>query len=239
MDTLPWIRLNSKVQFTNTRKLFFNNYLYRIKFNVPGGRIAKNHPPELVGHQIETRIKFDQIIRDIHPGSWRKKELDNIEVLQVEWWSRLFGENPNLFYRVEEPYISVYSNDINELYLMFSEEPFLPNSLLSVSAPESKETEQLLLEGKIIVKRIPGYTHVVYFRECWDDNNAEAKLAILNYLQSLGDQIRMPRSTVNALKTRWGTRGYFYCSDPTIATFISLIYPGIIGKIFPLEHLSE
>lgn len=255
MDTSRWIQLNSNVQFHKTRKLFYNKYLYRISFRLPGASIIKyNKTPEQIENKIELRKKWDDQFKNpdfeklhrIYPSILslpKPKYFSNqIVIEQLQWWADTLEKNSSIIYRVEEPKISVYGGDADELFDIFKDEPLLPDSLLDVCLPSSSEAEEALSKGNIIVKHVIGYTHKVILKDAVlsiTHKKLESRKNVLEYLESLGEEIKIPQYTKHALKNAWSTQSYFYCKDPKIVTFLELISPGIVANIFELTRIVD
>lgn len=246
MDILPWIELNNSINIDKTRKLFFNRYLYRMTFRVVGARIIKfSANSQEVEEKVKNRILWDNRMREMHEKIY-EHAVDpyhifdsNFNIEQLIWWNETLRENKDLHSRIEEPNLSIYSNDYNELLTIARQEPTEKTNLISVSLPESPETIASLNAGKVLVKKIRGYTHKVIIKDNYHDNKEAAREQVLAYLESLGDDVRLPLSCKHSLKVGWASSSYFYCRDPAIVTFIEMICPGTVTKIFELEHLGD
>lgn len=245
MDTLPWIELNNSVKIDLTKKLFFNRYLYRVTFRVIGARIAKvASSPRNIEEKVENRILWDKRMKEMHEKiyehSTRQYYIDsNFNIEQLIWWNETLRENKDLHSRIEEPNLSIYSNDCNQLLAIAQQEPSKKTNLISVSLPESPETIASLNAGKVLVKKIKGYTHKVIIKDNYCENKKSGREQVLDYLESLGEEVRLPPSCKYSLQGNWAFGSYFYCRDPSIVTFIEMICPGTVTKIFELEHLGD
>jgi len=247
MDISRWKILNSKLLVHNTRKLFFNRYLYRVKFEAHNVRLSLSPHSDSEMYekfkQYENNIKklYDYKDLPFYPGSI-KYSMQNTDLYVLLSWNRLFRNNGHIKYRIEDPYISLYTNDLDSLYDIIDDNSkygkHLKNTVVAVSVPESEKALKSLQEGKVIVKRINGFSHVIYISDNWS-LNVDDRVKVLEYLRSLGkDEVRIPISTEKALMNKWSAGGYFYCKDPAISTCLSLICPGIVKNIFELEKLT-
>lgn len=245
MDTLPWIELNNSIRIDQTKKLFFNRYLYRMTFRVIGARIAKvSSGSRDIEEKVENRIIWDKRMKEMHEKiyehSTRQYYIDsNFNIEQLIWWNEILSENKNLHCRIEEPNLSVYSNDCNQLLAIARQEPSEKTNLISVSLPESLKSIASLNAGKVLVKKIRGYTHKVIIKDNYYENKKNGREQVLAYLESLGEEVRLPPSCKYSLQGNWADGSYFYCRDPAIVTFIEMICPGTVTKIFELEHLDD
>lgn len=245
MDTLPWIELNNSITIDKTKKLFFNRYLYRVTFRVVGARIAKiATDSQDVEDKVEGRRVWSDRLKELHEKIYENAVnhygyIVDFDVAQLIWWNETFQENKDLYCRIEEPNLSIYGNDLDQLLTIARREPSKKTNLLSISLPESQSMIASLNAGKVLVKKIKGYTHKVIVKDNYRDDKESARQQVLAYLESLGDEVRITPSCKHSLKSSWATTSYFYCRDPNIVTFIEMICPGIIVKIFELEYLGD
>jgi hypothetical protein len=135
--------------------------------------------------------------------------------------------------RVQEPWVHIYSvteqdaKNIIDLLPLNSK-----TTVTSVHVPQDQTAANLLLENKILKKsRRNPYQFKIYLREGRVDLNTKNQL--LNYLESLGDQVRLPpasrKAFTNGFTGFWGV--YLYTNDTSITTFLELISPGITANI--------
>lgn len=243
MDILNWKILNNSVVFRNTKKLFFNRYLYRAKFMAHNVRIALSSDNTMevqekynsyISRLSRLYTQLDGFSRD-HKNSF-KKITKNTDITQLIEW-HIFLANNDLKYRIEDPYISLYTNDINELYKEIKNNSCILKGLSEISAPKSEQAKKSLMENKVLVSRIKGFSHIVYLSDNWTLDVGDRD-KVLAHLKTYGDDVRIPASTEKALMNKWCSGGYFYCNDPGITTFISLICPGIVKNIFELEVIT-
>jgi hypothetical protein len=166
-----------------------------------------------------------------------KHTIENTKFNNLLSWNRFFRNYGYIKFRIEDPYISLYTNDLDSLYEIINKDKHIKNTVVSISKPESEEAAKSLQEGKVLVKRIEGFTHIIYISDNWSFNNDD-RVKVMEYLRSLGEnEVRIPSSTEKALMNKWAAGGYFYCKDPSISTCLSLICPGIVKNIFELEKL--
>ena len=246
---LWWNNLNSNVKIVDTKKKFFDKYLYKAVIYVPMGRLILLDKPSLIlGNYL--RRQDDEVSYN-YAGSWMKSRRYHnryASLLNIEYFQKVKQENGNdLKFRIEEPYISIYSNDEHKLYDIMSEIPDLtPNKRHSISIlneihkPASAESREILDRGEIVVKNVTDYNYKVMLRES-GKINFEVRQQIYDYLVSLGDVVKMtPGCKRNLIeRNHWFTSTYFYTKDPSILTFLNLINTDIVSGIFKLTLATD
>ena len=118
-------------------------------------------------------------------------------------------------------------------------DPDQRNKIISITGPDSDEIKAILQKNVVLVKKPPKYQYRIWFKE--KQFNYETRTQILNYLDSLGDLVRMSDHTRESLSKShdwiWGS--YFYSNDKHVATFITLINPDIIREVSELVCLDN
>lgn len=239
MDTLFWTQLNPTVKFKNSKKQFYNKFLYKLIMLVPAGSILKDNIKEPESRSyIEMRIshynRYAKYRRyhSVGESSIQRKQLADLQQIN-QYISFVHKHQNNLHLRNENPWLSVYSNDLELLKRMAKMDK---KNLIEVHGPRDDDAKQALERGEIIVKRIVDYTHKVQLRELVDISLDE-KGNILNFLDNLGAVVKLPRHCRESLGNpyRWIASSYFYTQDDSIVTMLNLIKPGIVKGIFKLS----
>jgi len=243
MDISRWKILNSELLVHNTRKLFFNQYLYRVKFESHNVRMALS--PHTDTEMKEKYKKYEVYVKKVYDyknmpsySGTIKHAMENTKFDNLLSWNRFFRNYGYIKYRIEDPCISLYTSDLDSLYEIINKDKHLRNTVVSISKPESEKALKSLQEGKVLVKRIEGFTHIIYISDNWS-LDVDDRVKVLEYLRSLGkNEVRIPLSTEKALMNKWAAGGYFYCKDPSISTCLSLICVGVVKNIFELEKVT-
>lgn len=231
MQPLTWCNLNSQIVVKETRKKFFNLYLYNLKYFCPGGRIL-DYATE-IDYAIE-RLKIDYTQYN-YGGSWRarKDQVEKIDNKQLKDFSLIKRIPKDVKFRVEEPYVTLYANSEHWLFELASNRLIdHVDRLLSISKPLNEDLKKVLAEGKIIVKRGIQYKYKVRLR----DGICEQKYNIGMYLNNLGDQIRISKSCKSMLEAKYDTihAVWFYINDPDLVMMLNLFDPGVVSEICEL-----
>lgn len=244
MATLPWKKLHPTVEIKDTTKKFFNKFLYKIVVFVPGARLISETKNNDMSELVAQRKVYEQRFRN-YGGSWKhvsfrqRKYLDQISVAQLEYWRSFYrNENPAFKIRIEEPYLTIYADSEESLFTLVNDDP-ATSSIRQVHRPKNDSMIEALNKGEIVVKSAIEYDYRIYLREGKLDSTIAQ--AIYNILISQSDNVKMTKSCRKNLSTRvhWFTSTYFYTSDLSIVTMISLVDPNIISGIFKLAKDTE
>lgn len=234
-----WTKLTPKIEYIPTRKQFYGQYLCKLTLEVNGSRLIYANPKDSLLEELYRRI--EQYKKYSRGGSWhsaeKTRELMATNIDEIERLRLLKEEYKNTVrIRVEEPNIQLYTETEAELQEIANRlTPDMQRRLLTVSYPKDAAAERFLREDKIIAKsyRIPQRYKIV-FRDGQYSN--EIKRNVLNYLLSIDKEIRIPQHTIRMLTSThsyiWNS--YIYADDTSLTTFITLLAPGLVGKIHEL-----
>lgn len=240
MDILPWIQLNLNVKIRNTSKKFYDQYLYKAEVFVPAGIMINSEGD--MSKLLERRIAAMSynFLSYNFGGSWKTRLNEEVKnrgrVEQLEYYRELKCKHSKLElkYRIEEPTLSLYSNDEQLLYDIVTKDP-CPGRFRSIFRPANDDALEKLSRGEIIVK-----TPTVYnFKVLLSDKgiSLEQRIQIYNYLSSLGDEVRITDGCKEALhRSRYYNNIYFFIKDESILLFLKIIAPDAISKIYSLTN---
>lgn len=196
----------------------------------PGGRSIYDID---INKSIETRQSINRSIN--HGGSWYSRNnslLHEADVAQITDIKNLL-ERKDIKIRVEEPYIQIYA-DNEEVFKDIVDSMSTTSKLRinSLQLPQDKHQEDLLRDNKILRKsRRNKYQYKIICRD--GRVNPSTKKHLLDYLESLGDTVSIPKCSKDMLNSNysgfWGV--YYYSNDISINTFVELIHPGIISNV--------
>ena len=241
MATLSWTKLSPTVEIHPTTKKFYDQYLFKIALCCPAGRIILNTKlsiSTLLQHRAERDKRFYS-----WGGVWARNPIgryttEDAQVAQIQYYQQVRARHrEEIKLRVEEPNVSIYSNDAQLLYNIASGDPrngACP--LRAVHLPINDDARELLDNGNILSNAKNPYKYKVLMR--LNDIPAESKLQISNYLDSLGDDVRVTAGCRKILldEQKWGG-AYFYSMDNSMIMFINLISPDAVVGFYPLAHL--
>ena len=230
MDISFWNSLNSDIKFKSTKKQFWGKYLWRMEIQANCANVACYDDPknavEILKYQMHNRSNFG--------GSWRSpywhnhtNKYENVDFGLLQN-IRLIKENfkANIKTRIEDSSVQFYACSENELKSISA---LLPKDcILYITGPVAG-TEELLNSDVIIAPKIP-FKYKVILRD--GTYALPLKEQILNLLESQED-LKITAGLRHNLKRpypgMWGA--FFYANDLGITTMLSLMSPGIVGKI--------
>lgn len=240
MDSLYWNRLIPNLEIVPTTKLFFKQYPYRLELLAYAGQTISKPVA------IEESLAYRKIsVRQInYGGSWAAKTKQNIKNADVEWLKYLqkFKQDPSFDckIRIEEPNVQIYAEREEDLYNFVQALPAeYQKYVRRVSRPESDAARSLVLSGKKLQKNPPAYRFKLAFRDGKYDYHV--RQSVLQYLDSLGDLVRVPSHFRDAFTRPYNSIWdcYVYSNDVKIATFIQLMDPNLIRSIIEMAAVSE
>lgn len=241
---LSWTNLNPTVKISGTKKKFFGRYLYKIIVWCPAGSVIYDKHETDASFLLQQRL--DRMSRAIHYHSSFATRADyvreNAVPEQLQYFIDLKQSNNNqLRLRVEEPTITIYSDDSDLLYTIAAGMPDTTR-LEEVHAPFSAQATEALNRGEIIIKTPMAFEYKVTLKET-SFRDISIKQNILDYLYNLdkNDEVCLTKSLVKNLGTNFSyfQGGYFYARDEKAATFINLMHPGLVSGIFKLALLES
>ena len=242
MDLSFWTKLNPNIVYEPTRKIFFDKYLCRLVINCPAGRLINAKTDNI---ESDLRIRFEYAKNRNWGGSWESLNSHAIANADAEQISNIksikSAYSDEIKFRIEEPKIQIYTDSEDMLKVVAC--AILPNFQTSIDAvqfPESDDQAKLMLEGKIITKATTKieYKYKVTLRD--GEYDSETRNSILQYLTNLGDEVKVSEQTLLKLRSyHYLWSAFLYVNDPSVLTFLSVIQPGIIGKIHELVKVAE
>lgn len=241
MDTSFWTNLNKNVICEHTKKQFYGQYLCKLVMQVPWARISQNHND--IRNEIEHRKQHNNR-RPNYGGSWYNHDNLSGEFASINQLTMvreiMTDYKSTIRTRVEEPWVQFYARNEDDLKVITSRFDEISRSrILSISVPKDAEHAALLKDGDIILKKDNGFAYKIMVRDGM--YQLETKMQLVNYLDSLGDDIQLSpgsrRQLVSSMKYTWGV--FFYVKDPQLVTFLSLIHPRLIRKIHKLTVADQ
>jgi hypothetical protein len=137
-------------------------------------------------------------------------------------------------FRTEGNRLQVYAE--NEQDLQAVSQAISANEHMTVLCMPKPGTEDALRNNVVFMNTID-YKYKIILRD--GNYTADTKQSVLAQLRAR-DDVKIPYNLIRELGKKytalWG--GYFYSNDDSIATILTLISPGIVGKIHPIDHLQ-
>lgn len=243
---LSWTKLNPTVNLKSTTKKFYNKFLYKVKIFCPGSRMILLDNIDLVKERFKSRMEDVPSLRVYYNygGSWAINRIehfrDNAKLNQILYFHSVKETYKNkLSFRVEEPNLTIYSNDEQLLYDICEKTDSL--RLEEVYGPENDECISILDKNEIILYKDNGYKFKVYLKDKWFPN-AQEKHNLLDHLYNLDDEIKLPKSFIKLLgdnKVILFTGGYLYAKNESTISFLNLIMTDLIAGIYKLTVIKK
>lgn len=240
MDTSFWTQLNPTVKIKNSKKQFYNKFLYKLVMLVPAAHIVQDDLREpqskaAINIRVAQYNKYTQTRRffgrDVKSNDIRRRLADEKQISTYIKFVR--GHQDKLQLRYEMPALSVYSNDLDLLKTLARMDK---ENLKGFYGPQDDSAKQAIERGEIITKRISDYDLKVFLKEI-TDISVEEKQNIISCLNNMGDVVKLPKHCRKSLETpfRWMSASYFYARDDGIITLLNLIKPGVVQGFFKLS----
>lgn len=241
MDSLDWKTLNSNIVIKETKKKFYNQYFYSLKIYCPAGRIILNPKNLDIAQAVINRLEFERVYN--YGGSWKHTIQPNyryynsrnynsdIEIKQLECLREIKNTFSEIKLRIEDPFVQIYTKSEEQLYeiakVNFAE---YRDRFDSIFRPKSVDAKKLLESGSILIKNPMSYKYKFVCKSGVCQN----KRAILNYLDALGEQVKVSNSNWTLLEN--DTHNYIwnmwlYANDPDIANLLNIIEYNFVTNI--------
>jgi hypothetical protein len=232
MDSLSWKNLAPNIEVLPTQKIFYKQYLYKLELLAHGGQSINSKYS--VAKSLEVRERSYRAIN--YGGSWAVRMSHSLAKANVEWleYLKLFkaGVSFDCKIRIEEPRIQIYASNEQDLLDFVGQLPAqYIEYAVTITRPANDREHELLQSGKKLMKSTPEYNFRINFRD--GKYEVGTKLHILNYLDSLGDTVRVPDHARKELTKKYSNTWdvYIYTKDSSITTFLQLISPRLIRSI--------
>ena len=240
MDSLSWKNLAPNIEVLPTQKIFYKQYLYKLELIAHGGQSINSKYS--VAKSLEVRERSYRAIN--YGGSWAVRMSYSLAKADIEWleYLKLFkaGVAFDCKIRIEEPRIQIYASNEQDLLDFVGQ---LPKQYIeyaaSITRPTNDLEHELLQSGKKLMKSTPEYNFRINFRDGKYD--VGTKQHVLNYLDSLGDTVRVPDHARKELTKNYSNTWdvYIYTKDSSITTFLQLIEPRIIRTIIEMTGTED
>lgn len=215
MDLSNWINFNPNIKIKSTNKLFYNIHLYKLTYKLDKARfirfLDKNRFPVFFNVNINESDLNDCILfKDV-----------------------LKKNKQNLQFRIESSTLNIFSNDINLLYHLASNElSNFSTKIESISVPKNDNIKVALQTGCYVSSLAGQFKYRVITKSKFF-KNLEQKHYVGNYLKNLGNEIRIGKIFLNHLNNsyKYIHQGYFYCNDKGIIDLIKLIDYNLVIRV--------
>ena len=232
MDTLFWTALTPNIKFTNTSKLMYRKYLYRLCLEAPGSAVLRDSEVDIDMEVIKRNAWTKNYNRG---GSWKSNRTikeDDVPLLHVIRQAKdALGDRVKM--RIEDPDLQFYAADeatLKELAIKLS---YNNNyHFFNVMGPDRTMLSELQ-QGMILRKNPPKFQYRILLRDGrYSDQTKNSLWNLLNNLDK-GDY-RVPKSlmeNLSEMKSRYIWGGYIHVHDARIATMVAMIDPQLVSRV--------
>jgi len=237
MDLSYWVNLSKDIKPNFTKKIYFGRYLWRLEYQIIGANLITDASIANIQNYIEFRRTNNQkssyySYTTYSRDTSRFQKMDAEILDKMRTIRKLYSDKIKM--RVEGDLMQIFAETEDDLK-MISEAIGL-YAITSISYPKPG-TEGALINGTIFMGKYTNYKYKVILRD--GDYSLDTKKSLLAQFDA-NDQVQVPNQLRSMLTKKytyiWSS--YFYTNDTAIVTMISLIAPGIVGKIHPIEHLQ-
>jgi hypothetical protein len=231
MDSSDWSNINPGVVVSYTKKKFYNTFLFKMSYRIPGARIityAKNLANLSDRYEVyNDRVDNPGMYYQIRPH-YKKANLTQLTV----FYNLYAAKSKDYKFRIESETIMLYSNSQEYLHdLATGALNDYRSSLTEVSLVESDAALTLLDQGYTIIKKHTTYPYKVKLREGFQALYERHGLA--TYLKNLGTEVKVTEYILSQLSSnnKYFHGGYVYVNDPKLIDMLRLVSPAVVGTV--------
>lgn len=210
-----------------TKKKFYNKWIYRSSFDIPGYSISRYYRSCDLEKFLESPIS-DNAIKYI----WSMERLAKSNRHDVLRFHHYITSLDNTTYqiRLEKNQVDFYTNDCdlyNEILQQFSD----------CCINRYEPSDDLILEdGKITVNKFPHdkYKYKVFLKPHTLKNHTDEKQQYIDWLKGQKERIYITSSTITwFMNTTWNwDRRYMYIADDQTLLLTKLRNSSVLGRIY-------
>ena len=226
MDLSLWTNLNNKIIIENSNRLYYKQYLYKLSYKVYNVAILAIR--DVIN---EEKLEFYLTIKYKRLGQLYQKNhifetLNDFRLASEEIKS--CGRR-----RIESSTICFFSNDIDLLYRLASQNLLEHKEKICSLTVANNEIEKKFIEdGYLIMRENLGFKYRVNIRSGFQ-KSAESLPNLGRYLEQIPGEVRITKKLLSGLKsgTKYFHGGYFYINDERIIDIIRLMDPTLIRSL--------
>lgn len=237
MDYEFWRKIDADIKFGDTRKQYYNRYLWKMVLYAPACHLINYYENDILksyNRAIALRDANKSLYGSQYYWDQRTERLDEMNLELLEIIKQIKLNDKSIKVRIEEPFVQLYAETQDDLKRISQQFVNVSEHIEQIFGPKNDSIAEMLKQGNIISLSQTAHRFKIILRD--GRYKPEVLNQIQNYLATLGDDVRLTQSCKKMLSKKsayiWGT--YFYTNDPKITTFLSLINPDIVLKIHEL-----
>ena len=240
MDLLYWDNLSKGIKQSYTKKSYFGRYLWRLEYEIQGANLITDKSiADIVAYSRTQREWYEsqeaRVLTSYYSPSSRGRTKEYWQKIDSRLLEHIRAVRNNCGemakFRVERNAMQVFTATEDDMKTMA--ERIGHYNIKSLVYPRPG-TEQLLSDGVIYMGKTD-YKFKITLKD--GDYSPDIKTLVLNQLVS-NPSVKIPNNLRHMLNKRhsWLWNCYFYSDDESVTTMLSLIAPGIVGKIHPIAQ---
>jgi hypothetical protein len=238
-----WANWLPESAITDTPRKFYSKYYYRAEFVISGAYFMRyiklSEPFELFESYVIKQQEKDKKSpwKDAWGGALVKDRAQANAAWLYDLHHACLKHKGHIRTRIEGNRFRVFTTTKDDLLDIFAQCPIAVKSCLrTISQPASLTAIEKLDDNVIYLKSEPKYKYRVTVREGKYD--PAVKQQIVNYCDNFIDDIYLTTGFREMLtrNNRMWVSGYFHVNDLESLTFLALISPRFVNKIYKLEQ---
>ena len=232
-------KIKNVVKVEQSYQLWYNKYLYKSTFFIPGIYVTRNY---------HTEAEIEAHIEDIQRASWKQalfssfvdayRQNQNL-ILSFAKLTEHRRRNKDIFIRIQEPHVSIFTNNLD---IHTSLEKAFTDQLYSTSRPDEK-CIPILLDDKnvIVVNKLPynRYRYKVIINNYSISHSIPKSLFEWGVAQ--GDAVKFSRKTERYFKSPglYLDQGFLYVEDKNTLMMCNMFLTKCPNRIIKYVPESE
>jgi len=230
-------------KYVDSRRLFYRQYLYKAVITLPKARIIYDSTPvsECIANRHRYHLStqmFRNTLVNVADSVERFKDMYKINEERLCYYRQVYLETKGMRFRVEEPWLHLYTNDYTELLHILKYDP-APQYFV-IHRPAGTAERVIIERGEMIATdRHNGIDYRVHIAEGFVSQ--DIKTALITLADTYPNDVYIPQRLKEKLKSSshtW-TSGYFYINDLKLLTFINLIDPKFVTSFFKMTRPEQ
>ena len=240
-----WSKWVSEKHVLDTPRKFYSKYYYRAEFVMPGAYFMRYIKPsetfDTFAAYVDKQKKKDKSQTSWATSAWESALEKDKAQANAAWiydmYQACLKHKGHIQTRIEGNRFRIFTATMDELLDIFEQCPLAVKScLVNISQPASMTAVVNLDNDVIYLKTPPKYKYRVTVREGKYDPTVKQQIA--NYCDNFIGDIHLTKHFKHMLTVsnkQW-ICGYFHVNNLETLTFLKLISPRFVNKIYRLEQ---
>lgn len=236
-----WNNLLDDKDIRDSSRVFFEKYLYRAEFKIPGGREIRHF--RLANSFKETedylRLRLKEYTKRGYSSYFQSysdqgvlralQKLDAKTIFTFNTLMKTYAGQAR--FRSEHDSFAVYTMTEDLLWEIVNSSAIAVRFLEFITKPTA-ETLPLLQGGNTLLVNDDSYGYKIILRE--GTKNLHERTQLRNLIENSDDAIKPTQGVANRLKHSMWMTGYIYALDEQWVSMVQLVAPNLVRKIYKL-----